>query len=163
MHDHTPERPDSCSHAEMYFNEALYELEIISAIPNPNMVKEIFVDANGPVILRKKRDIKTGLALRQITINGIGYPAGSIVAVKAKEQLGQKRPKIIREVTELERLTFLRLSAFALDHSERFKSFHLDSGDRRDEGLEAALGLTMENIVESVRQGVEKIKLTRDS
>lgn len=141
---------DSCPHAEIYFLEAIEELDKTEVGSMPNLTQQIIHQNGKALIFRKKIDIPTGLALEPMVINGVIYPPGSILAVKSQKS-GPAREKTgfkTLPLSEIERLTFLRLSAFALRPDERSKSFRYDPEYFDDDpyGWDMFSTITMEDV-----------------
>jgi len=152
---------DSCPHAEIYFLEALEELEQTEPGERPNLTQQIIHQDGKALIFRKKTDISSGLALEPIKINGISYPPGSILAVKSQIRYSPTKERRFRVIpfSEVEKLTFVRLSAFALRPDERRKSFTFDTEYFNDDpyGWELFARTTINDVGRIVNQALVRL------
>lgn len=121
---------DVCRAAETYFGAAIVQiLQPRERIEGYNHIvgHQIIVGEGDKIIaMRKGAYAPTALTFEQITINGIPYPAGSIVKLHLLDQFRNgkyhRRPPAARQVVGVERVShigFRRLSAFALPPSQR--------------------------------------------
>lgn len=95
-----------------------------------------------PVLLRKRRGQQTALSLTPLAINGVTYPLGSLVRYdlgrdfdRDPRRPGRYAPEPLQDgqqevlpLSEISRISFLRLSAFALPPDRRHV-FPLQPGD----------------------------------
>lgn len=137
-----------CQDAEGYFAMAAallmgLETSVLLGQEPPKGIAdiEVIIDSDGdPVILRKGINSRsnigepTSLALKEVIIGGVLFPAGSILNVEGSIQQGPYRngpssfiasPGIfqVRPVRDYDKASFLRLSAYGLPPTERFKHF----------------------------------------
>lgn len=124
-----PEALDTCAMAEPAFVSVLEDIgeeldtnRYIQQLPLADVVTQ-----NGkPILLSKYVGIRTCLALSDISIDGLTYPAGSIArpifnskAVKKAESERGKRAYNTYDVSDVTSLGFMRLSMFAFPLDQR--------------------------------------------
>lgn len=117
---------DACFSAEPYFLRSINHLADMDNNEGP--IADIITDDGSPVLLRKLIGNETALTLRDVTINGIPYPAGSIthsytpksVEDRAERKRGE-RPYKEYDISEVNSLGFIRLSRFAIPLGQRSK------------------------------------------
>lgn len=120
----------ACPAAEGRFLDTTIDLDLVSAGEAPYSSAQIFYEDERPIIVHKSRGEGTGLTLEEISINNIPYPPGSILALEpSRPKFFSKYDKAItvaRPITDINAMSFIRLSAFALRPEERTPSFRLD-------------------------------------
>ncbi len=149
-----------CPAAEELFTNTFSQLED-NFLPYQAMTHgaQIIVDGQRPVMLRKggSGSAKTSLALETIYINGIPYPAGSILRTPLLEDdagVDSRRRRLVLEdrveVISVDRVVnpgFIRLSAFALGAAERSEDFTFtDTLSDNPTLREKAQSVTMEHL-----------------
>lgn len=127
---YTWEGVDVCRQADFKF------LDLINQLSEGAGAGQI-IGSGQPALLRKTQNgEKSALSVRDLVVNGIPYPAGSIFKVKMsdEDELSTHMPDVLQSV-DLSRvggLGFMRLSVFAVDENERasnFRSLDLSSPD----------------------------------
>ena len=107
----------SCAKAEHLFLETFRALSDITSLGEVALGCQLIVKNDQPIFVRKREGEKTSLTLREIIIDGIPYPAGSIVDTKFRDGdlliPSSGAEAIPAEL--IEAVSFLRLSAFALN------------------------------------------------
>jgi hypothetical protein len=107
----------ACSGAERFMLDTLkimQDREFSSGSQNPDVIVD---DANKPVFIRKAIGELSALSLAPVSINGIPYPAGSIMRLETKgrqDNVGKIGSVGVRSVDQVTSISFRRLSAFAL-------------------------------------------------
>lgn len=159
---------DNCTQAEIGFLKAyrtirgrskLLDMQVYSPRVD-NRVRLIVDSENKPVLVQKSAgDVWSALTVREIYINGIPHPAGSIVRVSYLDPQNKNRPPnglTILPASAIGSVAFQRLSTFAIDPGERPKK-RWDYGwtflDRR--GLRE---LTIEKIAQAATKRAQAVK-----
>ncbi len=120
---------DNCVDADTYFAETV----AVFVEPGQDKGCQIIADGMEPVFLRKSIGEHSALALHDIRINGIPYPAGSIARVDVSQDVVQSTngelffdfPCVSDDRVEtvpvetVMKARFMRLSAFAMSPDER--------------------------------------------
>ena len=126
---------NTCAEAESRFAETFFSLGYDK--PEELMGSQVFVDEEQvPVLLRKDFGEKSTIALSDIVIKGVPYPAGSLVRLEIAGDISRdsvvmygQLPDSGLEVLPLglvENIAFSRLSAFALPAPERRLAFRME-------------------------------------
>jgi len=116
----------------------------------------IIIDDDMPVGITKRYGQPSTLALSPITINGIPYPAGSLLRMNTLKKGYHHEAEERRTFVPGERIafaSFLRLSAFALPAEER-KTFQHAIGNVSEQPGEIVRTWSIEKIREIARQAI---------
>lgn len=118
---------DSCSEAEHRFLETFLSLQRSRQTGQVALGCQIVIKDERPLMLTKNNPIKSSINFRDIVIDGIPYPAGSILRTKVDEGSPfYGIPKEGVQILPFEEITgvgFLRLSAFFLRPWRRALTF----------------------------------------
>lgn len=121
---------DICDYADTGFANTLGWLGWAAYSDNIPMGCQLYMADDEPLLLRKSDGVPSALSLESLIINGIPYPAGSILRLDAvgdhRDQPAhlQWPSKVeLRPLDDITNLSFQRLSAFALTTGERAKLF----------------------------------------
>lgn len=126
-----PEELDTCHLADYCFMVTASGLGRMTKKAKVLQGCQIFTHFGTPAMLRKSSGVESAMSLREVSLNGIPYPAGSIFSLDFRSQGDVYNPDAPAERVEvlasrrIDAASFLRLSAFALDPAER-----LDAGFR---------------------------------
>ena len=151
----------SCAEAERYFSNTLTALGHVSSCGTvePFLGSQVIVDSdNTPVIVRKAYEQASGLTLSPIAIDGVVYPAGSIVAMKIEESDRKPMSERVTVVPQemVHSVVFKRLSDFALRPAERAEvwgGYHPKAMKRKMK----LINFTLENAVHLTAVGLETV------
>lgn len=127
------EKLDTCSFADLSFLRTIVTVEYVSPDqPAAHGCQIIANQAGSPIFVRKYLGNPSAISLKDVYINGIPYPAGSIFSLEApddEDSLPEPSSHKVQEIPlrNIGRISFLRLSAFALPPAERRAAkFHID-------------------------------------
>lgn len=117
---------DTCQLAESYFADLLLVLKNpdfrfrSSYDPSRDMGWRVVTHDNTSAILIKTDGIESALSLIPLSIDGVVYPAGSLLRVCIPELFGHDdEERISLEAISITKAAFLRLSTFACEPAER--------------------------------------------
>lgn len=121
------EAVDNCSAAETGFLSTIDALRAYAASDGPEPNVRVIVDkAMRPLLLQKSIEIGSVLTLQAVSVNGVPFPPGSIMAIRFEEDVTKLPKKGVEVMTKaaVTGMSFLRLSYFALPFAERHPSPH---------------------------------------
>lgn len=121
---------DNCGDAEVGFMRTAEALSRISSDGKVLAGSQIFLHKQAPTFIRKAGSFPSTIGLKPISINGIPYPPGSLYSLEfstgdaasyeEKETPDAAANRVeVYSARQVKAIRFLRLSAFALNSTER--------------------------------------------
>lgn len=163
----------SCITSEHLFGKAIAALEVHmpeSATYNNEYGVRVIAKDNKPLFIHKMEGSKTALSLQQLTVDGILYPAGSIIGIHVRGDLqtktGRYTPQVepnalqVIDAQEVVGADFLRPSLFMMPPAAREP--YLDTEDffmyaaTHPVGMYRVQNYDMGEIVSVARQAIEQ-------
>jgi hypothetical protein len=121
----------ACGYAEVAFSKVIAQ-KITEADKRPPGIEDrwsggdIFTEGDVPIFIRKSDGEPSALSLRDIVVNGIPYPKGSILRVDTYREYQEGSPpqpaphRLCQvEARKIAKVAFIRLSAWAFSPQER--------------------------------------------
>lgn len=163
----------SCITSEHLFGKAIAALEVHttrSATYNNEYGVRIIAKDTEPLFVHKMEGSKTALSLKQLTVDGILYPAGSIMGIHVRDDLqpktGRYTPQVepnalqVIDAQEVVGADFLRPSLFMAPPTERKQ--YLDTEDffmyaaTHPVGMYRVQNYNLEEIVKVAQEAIEQ-------